>query len=350
MKRIINIVPAFTNFSKKTLSIGKKQLPYFRTKNFDRMILEIKYKLCKLLNAKDYKVALITCSGTGVMDSVFTNFIDKTDKILIINGGRFGQRLIDMANFYNCNYVEYKEKEGSNISLLFLEELLKKHKPKHLLIQHNETSTMQLFNIEEIGELCRKYKVNFIVDACSSFGINHIDIEKMNIGVIFFGSQKGLNLPSGLGILVYNKNVYINPKNYYFNLNLYSPENNRFIEPFTPNVYVVYQLYELLKNFNVNKLRNQIKKYKEQANHFRKLIKDLPIQIIASNLSNCGTAFRTFRKDCGSFVEYLENKNIYISYSRGKEKDELIVGHIGCLNKLDNIKVVKELKKWLKSK
>jgi aspartate aminotransferase-like enzyme len=350
MKRIINIVPAFTNFSKETLSIGKKQLPYFRTRNFDKMILEIKNKLFRLLNATKHKMAIITCSGTGVMDAVFTNFINEKDKILIINGGRFGQRLIDMANFYKCDYVEYKEREGSDISLLFLEGLLKQHKPKYLLVQHNETSTMQLFNIEEIGELCRKYKVKFIVDACSSFGIDTIDVEKMNIDILFFGSQKGLNVPSGLGILVYNKNIIVEPKNYYFNLNMYSPESDRFIEPFTPNVYVVYQLYELLKTFDKEQLQKQIKRYHKQAVHFRELVRGLPIKIIASNLANCGTAFRTFREDCGEFVESLEKKNIYISYSRGKEKDELIVGHIGCLTKLDNIKVVEELKKWLKRK
>lgn len=344
MSRIINLTAAFPSMDYQIKKIGLKDYTYFRTESFDRLILSIKDKFLKITNANNHKVALLTSSGTGVMDCALNNFISPNDKVLVIVGGRFGQLWAEMCAFYKIKTCIYRIIPGTNP--IDLQEKIKQYKPTVLLIQHNETSVMQLYNINKIGKLCKKYGIKLIVDACSSFAIDSIDVNKDNIDVLIFSSQKGLVLPAGLGFIIYNKELFINPKNFYLNLNKYS--SNTFVQPFTPPVTLINQLDYRLNQIIKLSINKWIKKSNKQANHFRTLIKNLPVKIIPKNLTNCGTVIGTFRKDNLDFCKYLQRKNIYIVNSRGFWGDYLSIGHIGNITELDNLIFVKELKKWLK--
>ena len=50
---------------------------------------------------KDSLFALLSCSGTGAMDAVVQNTLTKKDKVLVINGGSFGNRFKEICDFYD---------------------------------------------------------------------------------------------------------------------------------------------------------------------------------------------------------------------------------------------------------
>lgn len=62
--------------------------------------------------------------------------------------------------------------------------------------------TGQRLPIREIGELCKKKKICFIVDAAQGAGVIPLDIEADNINFLCVAGHKGLYGPMGTGLLV----------------------------------------------------------------------------------------------------------------------------------------------------
>ena len=72
----------------------------------------------------------------------------------------------------------------------------------HLAVVHCETTTGMLNPIKEIGDLCKKYEINLIVDAMSSFAAIPIDMKEMNIGYLAASSNKNLQGMAGVSFII----------------------------------------------------------------------------------------------------------------------------------------------------
>ena len=53
--------------------------------------------------------------------------------------------------------------------------------------------------LKEIGNLCKKHNIIFVVDAAQTAGVMNIDMEEMNIDILCFTGHKGLLGPQGTG-------------------------------------------------------------------------------------------------------------------------------------------------------
>ena len=72
-------------------SIGAEQVPYFRTLEFSKLMLENERLIKKFAKASDdARVVFITGSGTASMEATVINLFNEKDKVLIIDGGSFG--------------------------------------------------------------------------------------------------------------------------------------------------------------------------------------------------------------------------------------------------------------------
>ncbi|MFR2213939.1 MAG: hypothetical protein ACLS61_09000 [Ruminococcus sp.] len=54
----------------------------------------------------------ITGSGTAAMEATVMNVFDKTDKVLVVNGGSFGQRFVELCQIHEISYEEIKLEKG----------------------------------------------------------------------------------------------------------------------------------------------------------------------------------------------------------------------------------------------
>lgn len=61
--------------------------------------------------------------------------------------------------------------------------------------------------VEEIAELCRKYRVPMLIDASQSAGTVKIDAEKLGVKYIAMPGHKGLYGPQGTGLLICDEKV-----------------------------------------------------------------------------------------------------------------------------------------------
>ncbi len=122
-------------------SIAAEQVPYFRNQFFSGIVFESESLIKKFVNAPpDSKVLFITGSGTASMEAAVVNLFTQKDKVLIVNGGTFGNRFVEICNVYSIPYAEVSLGFGEDLT----KEMLESHYSKDvtgLLINVDETSS-----------------------------------------------------------------------------------------------------------------------------------------------------------------------------------------------------------------
>ena len=149
-------------------AIGAEQVPYFRTPEFSAVMLENEKLMKKFAKAgDDARVVFITGSGTAAMEATVMNVFGKTDKVLVVNGGSFGQRFVELCQIHEIPYEEIKLEKGKALK----KEQLDMYDGKDFtgfLVNVHETSTGVHYDIEMISEFCKKNGIFLVVDAISS--------------------------------------------------------------------------------------------------------------------------------------------------------------------------------------
>ena len=80
-------------------AIGAEQVPYFRTAEFSKVMLENEAFIKKFAKASERsRVVFITGSGTASMEAAIINTLTPKDKAIVINGGSFGQRFVRLSD------------------------------------------------------------------------------------------------------------------------------------------------------------------------------------------------------------------------------------------------------------
>ena len=103
--------------SELVLKVGSQQTPYFRTPEFSKINLENEIIMKELLHAgEDSRAIFLTGSGTSGMEATVMNVFNEKDKVLIVNGGGFGQRFVDLCSLHNISYDEIKLEFGCDIT------------------------------------------------------------------------------------------------------------------------------------------------------------------------------------------------------------------------------------------
>lgn len=334
------------------LKIGSEQVPYFRTPEFSKLMLENEDLVKELLYAPDNaKVVFITGSGTASMEATIMNTLNEEDKALIINGGGFGQRFADLCKIHNIEYEELKVKQGKQIR----EDQLNEYRNKgftSLIVNIHETSTGVRYDLDLISKFSKENNLFLIVDAISSFLADPINMKEQNIDVIITGSQKALACPPGISLITLSEKaierVYSNsPKSLYFDLKNALENAKRGQTPFTPAVGTLIQINSRLNEIKNNGgITSEIAKINAVAEDFRSKINDLPFEICSEALSNAVTPLHPLNASADDIFHTLKDEyDIWICPNGGDLKDTVFrVGHIGDIKLEDNTKLIDSLK------
>lgn len=238
---MLNFTVGPVQMNEEVRKIGYEQVPYFRTPEFSKLMLENEEYMKKFTNAEnDARVVFITGSGTASMEATIMNVFNEKDKVLIINGGSFGQRFVDICKLHKIDYQEIKIEFGETLT----EDMLKEYDEKGytgFLVNIHETSTGVHYDLDIISEFCKRNNLFLVVDAISSFLADRFDMQKYNVDVMITGSQKALACPPGVSIIVLSKTA-INRVNentsccMYLDLKNALKNGERGQTPFTPAV------------------------------------------------------------------------------------------------------------------
>jgi aspartate aminotransferase-like enzyme len=146
---------------------------------------------------------LILCStGTGGMVGSVNNFLNPGDDVLVINGGKFGERWTKICQAYGMKVEELIVEWGYAVKPEQVEASLKKNpKIKAVFVQANETSTGVYHDVKSLAAVVKKTDALFVVDAISALVAHDIRADEWGIDVMIGGSQKGVMLPPGLAFV-----------------------------------------------------------------------------------------------------------------------------------------------------
>ncbi len=334
--------------SEEVLKIGGEQTPYFRNDEFSQVMLENERLMKEFVYADDEsRVVFITGSGTAAMEATIMNVFKEDDKVLIVNGGGFGQRFVDLCQLHDVSYDEVKLDFGCDIT----KETLNSYSDKGytgFLVNICETSSGIYYNLDLISEFCNQNNIFLVVDAISSFLANPLNMIEQKIDVVITGSQKALACPPGISVIVLSKNALkrVNNnkcKSMYFDLQDALKNGERGQTPFTPAVSILLQINARLKEIKKSGgVEVEIKRIGILANDFRDKIKDLPFEIKTESLSNSVTAVFCNSGSAKEIVDKLKfDYGIWVNPNGGELADKMFrVGHIGHLTIEDNDKLI----------
>lgn len=351
MKKQYIFTPGPVPMTKNILSIGKEQVPYFRNEYFSNLLTECKINLLKLTNAqKGSEVIFLASSGTGAMEATIINLLDKADNSIIVNGGGFGQRFVDICISYKIPLQEIRLKKDENIDY----KKIKNKKYNSFVINAHETTIGRLYDLKKTGEFCKKNNLLHIVDAISAFVCDEIDMKKQNIDALILSSNKGLALPPGLAMVILSPKAIKSLKeisSLYFNFKFYLKDIKRGQTPFTPTVSILKQLHKRLEDLEKSGIKKAIKKTRKLSLYFRNQIKDMPFDFYVKDMPNAMTTLLLKDgKKANKVVEDFEKKyNIILTPSGGELKEKVIrISHMGNMDKKYVDVLIHHLKKYYK--
>lgn len=338
--------PVMSN--QEILSIGAQQVPYFRTPKFSRIMFENENLMKKFAKAPyNSRAVFITGSGTASMEAVVMNVFDENDKVLIVNGGSFGHRFVQLCNIHQVPYETIVPGEGCSVT------------PKQLaeydgrgftgfLVNLDETSMGVLYDIDAISDFCNRNGLFLVVDSISSFLCDEFDMEKLNVQVMITGSQKALACPPGISVIVLSPQAVERvcsreARSMYLDLKSALKNGERGQTPFTPAVGILLQINARLKQIeSEGGVETEIAHTAEIAGDFRRKIRHLPFEIVSKSLSNAVTPLHPLNVSAYDIFTCLKDEyGIWVCPNGGEMADRVFrVGHIGCLTIEDNDRLI----------
>lgn len=333
-------------------AIGGEQVPYFRTPEFSAVMLENEKIMLKFAKAPEgSRAAFMTNSSTGSMEAVVMNCFCGTDKVLVVDGGSFGHRFVELCEIHEVPHSILKLNYGQKLT----KERLYEYDGQEftgLLVNIDETSTGVLYDSEMIGEFCKKNNIFLVCDCVSAFLADPFDMAHCGADVMITGSQKVLACPPGVSIVILapravKRVITRRVKSMYFDLAGVLKNMERGQTPFTPAVGILLQINTRLKEIEkAGGADVEIARVAAQAKDFRQKIKGLPFEFVSESPANGVTSIHPINADAYRIFEILKDEyNIWVCPNGGDMKSTVFrVGHMGHLNHEDNTTLINALR------
>ena len=339
------------NIDEQIMKIGARPFMYMRTDNFSIINKESEKILLELIHCKDGHTIIYTGSGTGAMSAVVENYVSTKKKAFVVDGGSFGHRWFQMCEYYNIPVINYSVPFAKDIDYSDLETKVAETHPDVFLCQHHETSSGQLFDIMEIGRICKKYNISLVVDVISSFLAEPFDMDKVGADICITSTQKGLNIPPGLSVLFLSAKIcgyQFNHNGYYWDFENNLENLKRGQTPFSPATILYLQLHKRLlmlqeqggEQKNIDEIRNRSK-------FFRQLCATYGWNVLADTPSSAITGFQTNDDETRKvFKGLIEKYDTYIM--PGAKPGFYRVSHMGLQTEDELKELAKHIKEFLK--
>lgn len=334
--------------SEAVCAIGAEQVPYFRTAEFSATMKENEALMKQFTKAPEgSRVVFITGSGTASMEATVMNVFTPADKVLVVNGGSFGHRFVQLCEIHDIPHTEIALEMGHKLTA----EHLAPYEGQGytgFLVNLDETSTGVLYDINLISQFCHRNNIFLVVDSISSFLADPFNMQALGVDVMITGSQKALACPPGISIIVLAPQAVERVcsrevKSMYFNLKDALKNGERGQTPFTPAVGILRQINARLKEIEAaGGVETENQRMAALAADFREKIKDLPFTIVSQSLSNAVTPLHPHNVSAYDiFLKLKDEYHIWVCPNGGDMADKVFrVGHLGALTPADNTTLV----------
>ena len=173
-----------------------------------------------LLSPAGVRVGLLTGAMTAAVHGLFL----PGETVIVVNGGKFGERWSKIAAVRGLKVVEIDVAWGQAVTPAQVEQALREHpEAKGVFMQVCETSTAAQHPVEAIARLTRTREVLLVADGISAVGISPCPMDAWGIDCLLTGSQKGLMVPPGMALMALSARAWKRAESipvscFYFNL------------------------------------------------------------------------------------------------------------------------------------
>lgn len=177
----------------------------------NRMVYETRELLAELFHIDDPSRIAFTMNATESLNIAIAGIFRPEDHVIttVMEHNSVLRPLYRMEESGTELSFLQADKKG-NISYEELENAIRSN-TRAVICTHASNLTGNVLDLEKIGEICKKHRLLFLVDASQTAGIIPIDVQKMEISVLCFTGHKGLLGPQGTGGIYVAPEINIRP-------------------------------------------------------------------------------------------------------------------------------------------
>lgn len=225
---------------------------HHRSDEFRSIVRETEHMIRELLGT-DAPIYTITASGTGGMEFAVTNLTCPGSKVLVVSGGKFGDRWSEICSSYGCWVNHVQVAAGKEIDPANIGERVANYGPDILALTHVESSTGLLAPLEELIGALPEPRPVIMLDAIASLGVESLAMDALGIDAVVVASQKAFAAPPGVSLVALSPRarklteIVEKSHSYYLSLKRYEEGQESGDTPFTPAIQTIQIMHRSLQ-------------------------------------------------------------------------------------------------------
>lgn len=168
---------------------------------------ETQEALADFFGIKNPERIAFTQNATYALNMAITGFLSRRDHVIITS---MEHNSVLRPVHRLCSYTIVEANEKGEIDPRQIEGAIRRN-TKMVITTHASNVCGTVMPVYEIGAICRRYGLVYLLDSAQTAGIIPIDVEKMGVSMLAFSGHKGLMGPLGTGGLYVAENVRLFP-------------------------------------------------------------------------------------------------------------------------------------------
>jgi cysteine desulfurase family protein len=173
-----------------------------------RVIVQTRYALAQFFKIKNPNDIVFTNNTSAALNTVIFGYLNQGDHVIYggVEHNSVRRPIEHLVATGSVTADVIQTSEIGEIDLVDLEEKLKAHQTKLVIINHGSNLLGTIAPIATIAKLVHRYGARLLVDAAQTAGTVPLHVEELAIDFLAFPGHKGLLGPQGIA------GVYIHPE------------------------------------------------------------------------------------------------------------------------------------------
>jgi aspartate aminotransferase-like enzyme len=335
-------------------------LVYHRGPGYGDLLREVTEGLQKIMKTND-DTFVFTSSGTGAMESAVANLFSPGDTVIVPVAGYFGERFAKMATAFGLDVRTIHYEWGQAVKPQDVAVALAGSNAKGVLMQHSETSTGVIHDVEGVGQVTKHAGTLLVVDVISSLGAVPYDGDAWGVDVAVGGSQKALMATPGIGFVSVSERAWqasksaTNPR-FYFDWRAYKTfyEHPDPETPYTPAISLLLGMRAALRMYFDEGQDAVLERHHILSTATKEGVRALGLDLFGENLDQAWavTAIRAPEGIDGDelVAKVRKDHRIILAPGQGPLKGKVFrIGHLGHYDRFDIIRCLAALELTLEA-
>ncbi len=340
------LTPGPTDVPPEVLNEMAKPIFHHRTPRFREMLGEVNAGLKKVFKT-DNDILTIAGSGTAGMEAAIACACPRDKKVLVSNGGKFGERWVKIAKIYGLDVDEVELEWGTALQPETVREKLDTGEYGAVITVYSETSTATACDLEAIGKVVAGSDAILIADCITAAGTLPLYTDDWGVDIVGSGSQKALMLPPGLANLSVSEKAWklidqIDAPCFYLDLKAYRKSIANNDTPYTPAVSLIRGLKVAVDMLNEVGIETIWQRTATLAKATREAAKAIGLKVFSKQPSDSVTGLLFPEGVDDGFRKKLQGKyGVSVAGGQNELKGKLMrISHMGYVDPLETLGVI----------